>query len=268
MNKYVYTTPREQKVLSALAGTGIATAGLVHELFSGMDPHELNRLSSSLASKGYLHRVRRGLYLVQAEPSKRPVIADPVALGQALFGGYIGFSSALRIFGLIEYEPFTVFSVTRKLSRQTRIGEYLFKAVAMGRRAYGTTFWKGVYVSTPAKTIFDCFVSPQYAGGYANLARAAYECSAMMEPRFDWREFLAYFDDASPSLCARSGFVLDVIRREAGGIPAHVVSSLRERVGNNTRLVPGGPSGGHYVKQWKVLDNLGRDNLMSWWEHG
>jgi len=268
MSKNIYTTPREQKVLSALAGTGMATAGLVHELFSGMDPHELNRLSSSLASKGYLHRVRRGLYLVQPEPSKSPVIADPVALGHALFGGYIGFSSALRVWGLLEYEPFTIFSVTRKLSRQARIGEYLFRAVAMGRRAYGTTFRMGVYVSTPAKTVFDCFVKPQYAGGYANLAGAVHECSLLKEPRFDWREFLAYFDDASPSLCARAGYVLEVIRREAGGIPARFVSDLKERVGNNTRLVPGGPSSGSYAREWKVLDNLGRDNLMSWWEHG
>jgi predicted transcriptional regulator of viral defense system len=268
MDKIVYTTPREQKVLSALAGTGMATAGMLHELFSGMDRHELNRLASSLASKGFLHRVRRGLYLVQPEPSKRPVIADPLALGQALFGGYIGFSSALRVWGLLEYEPFTVFCVTRDLSRQARIGEYLFRAVAMGRRAYGTTFSKGVYVSTPAKTVFDCFVKPQYAGGYSKVAAAVHECSGMKGPRFDWRELLAYFDDASPSLCARAGYVLDVIRREAGGIPAHVVSDLRGRVGNNTRLVPGGPSAGRYAREWKVLDNLGRENLMSWWEHG
>lgn len=255
-------------VLSAIAGTALADTGTLRGLFPGMDPHELNRLCATLAAKGYLHRIRRGLYIVQAEPSARPVIADPNALGRALFGGYIGFSSALRLYGLIEHEPFTVFVVTRNLSREVRAGEYCFKAVAMGRRATGTTYRGGVYVSTIAKTIFDCFFRPQYAGGYANLAKAAHDCASLKKPGFDWNEFSAYFGYASPSLCARTGYVLDVVRREAGGIPANVVSGLKERVGNNTRLVPGGRTGGNYSKGWKVLDNVGHGNLMSWWEHG
>ena len=37
---------------------------------------------------------------------------------------------------------------------------------------------------------------------------------------------------------------------------------------NNTKLVPSGKAGGKYIKEWKVLDNLGKENILSWWYHG
>lgn len=64
-----------------------------------------------------------GVYLIQDKPSDTPVINNPYKIALSMFNGYIGFSSALRVYGLLDYEPFTIFVVAKKRSSEKRIGE-------------------------------------------------------------------------------------------------------------------------------------------------
>lgn len=213
--------------------------------------------------KGYLYRLKKGVYLVMEKPSGSPLIKNPYAIALRLFSGYIGFSSALRHYGLLDYEPFTIFVVTKNKSREKSIGEYTFKSVAMGENARGLTFYKGLYVSTLAKTFFDCFYKPRYAGGYSEITKALFEVKEL-----DWDEFLRYFDRASDALCQRTGYVLDLYNRETGRVPDGVLAYFRSRKKNKTALLPSGGGKETYSSEWMVMDNLGRENIMSWWQHG
>ena len=233
----------------------------IEEIFPDLKPHQINKICSNLSSKRYLHRLKKGIYLVQERPSAVPVIKNPYKIALALFKGYIGFSSALRVYNLLDYAPFTIFVVTVNKSREKRVGDYTFKAVAMGKRAVGLTHYNGIYISTISKTFFDCFYKPQYCGGYSVITKA------LNDVEFDWDEFIRYFRFTSDSLCQRTGYVLELIGEETGKkIPA--LDHLRKRVRNNTKLVPSGKAGGKYIKEWKVLDNLGKGNILSWWYHG
>jgi len=200
--------------------------------------------------------------LVQEKSSDIPAIKNPYRIALALFKGYIGFSSALRIYDLLDYEPFTIFIVTKTKSMKRSIGEYTFKSVAMDKRATGITYYNGVYISTTAKTFFDCFYKPQYSGGYSTITKALYDA------KLDWNEFIGYFELASSSLCQRTGYILELLKNETDKISEEILDYFRKRVKNNTKLIPSGKSRGQYIKEWMVLDNLGKENILSWWYHG
>ncbi len=262
MGKNVYLTRQEQMIFNVISSTDIAYVDEIRDFFPDLKPYQINKICSSLSSKGYLYRLKKGIYLVQKKPSDTPVIKNPYKVALALFKGYIGFSSALRIYDLLEYEPFTIFIVTTNRSIEKRVGEYTFKYVVMGRKATGMTYYKGVYISTIEKTFFDCFYKPQYAGGYSTITKALYDA------KLDWGEFIRYFDLASDSLCQRTGYVLELLKKEIDKIPEEVLHYLRKRIKNNTKLLPSGRAGGQYIKEWMLLDNLGEENILAWWHHG
>ena len=210
-------------------------------------PQVIRNALASLARKGRMARVRRGLYL-RSEGTGKPIIEDPFQLALALFPGYIAFGSALAHWRLVEYEPFTVFIGTRSRSGSRGIGEYTFKAVSMGRRAQGAVFNNGVYVSTLEKTLFDCLYKPHHAGGYPLVARAVSEADP------DWREVSRWFERlGTPSLRRRAGYVLST----AGNAPRWLLADLRGTGGSRIWLDPTGPRRGRYVHDWCLNDNVG-----------
>lgn len=262
MDKNAYLTRREQEIFNAIFSADIIQVGEIQNLFPQLNSKEINKICSSLSSKGYLYRLKRGTYLVQQRPSTTPVIKNPYRVATAIFKGYIGFSSALRVYDLLEYEPFTIFVVTDKKSAERKIGEYTLKWVAMGDKAEGATYYQGLYISTLAKTFFDCFYRPQYGGGYSTITKALYEAE------LDWEEFLSYFKEASSSLCQRTGYVLELLNKNTRKVPQNVIDYFSKRTKNNTKLVPSGRAKGEYIKKWMLVDNLGKENILSWWYHG
>jgi radical SAM superfamily enzyme YgiQ (UPF0313 family) len=145
-------------------------------------------------------------------------------------------------------------------------GEYvlaeLVQQIASGKKAVGMTFHKGYYTSTLSKTFFDCFYKPQYSGGYSTITKALYESD------IDWEEFITYFELASDSLCQRTGYVLGLMAKETNKIPGYVLEYFKKRVKNNAKLIPGGSGKGTFIKEWKILDNVGKNNILAWWYNG
>jgi hypothetical protein len=109
VDKNIYLSNREQVIFNMVSSVDIAYTDEIRDLFPDLNPHQINKICHSLFSKGYLHRLKKGVYLIQKKPSDQPVIENPYKIALALFKGYIGFSSALRIYDLIDYEPFTIF---------------------------------------------------------------------------------------------------------------------------------------------------------------
>jgi predicted transcriptional regulator of viral defense system len=263
MNKNIYLSKQEQMIFNIISSADIISNDEIKEAFPKLKTYQINKICSNLSSKGYLYYLKKGAYLVQKKASSIPVIKNPYEVALALFKGYIGFSSALRVYDLIDYEPFTIFVITRKKSMEKRIGEYTFKSVAMGEKAVGIVHYRGVYISSLPKTFFDCFYKPQYSGGYSTITKALYDVD------LNWWEFIKYFDSASASLCQRTGYILELLKEETDKkIPKEVLHYFRKRIKNNTKLLPSGKARGKYMKEWMVMDNLGKENILSWWYHG
>lgn len=155
-----------RKVLSAIENSpsGIATLDIIESL-KLCDRNTLKTTLSRLNKSGKILRLKRGVY------SSNP-LKDAFAAAQAVFNGYLGFSSALYLHGLITELPFTVTVVTTGVSRLKRIGNYEFRAVSLGEKAAGFEK-KGAYsVSTRPKTLFDCLYLPRYSVEMQKLAEA------------------------------------------------------------------------------------------------
>lgn len=246
MQKNYYMSPIEQMLMeTAETMAPIFTRDLIQAL-PEINPQVIRNALSRLTRIGRLARVKRGVY-VRSDGPGRPVIEDPEKVALALFKGYIAFASALGHWRLIEYEPFTVFVATSVRSGTVGLGEYTFKAISMGKRAQGTIFDGGVYVSTIEKTLFDCLYKPRHAGGYALVARAVAEA----EP--DWNEVALWLDLlGTPSLRRRAGYVLSI----AGNVPEWLLDRLRGEDVSRIWLDPTGPHRGRYISEWGVINNV------------
>ena len=247
MPEKYYLSPIEQMLLDVAEDMEpIFTKDLIGAL-PETHPQVIRNAVSSLARKGHLVRVKRGVYIRSQGPGG-PVIEDHLRLALALYPGYIAFASALGYWRLIGYESFTVFVATRATSGSIELGEYTFRAVSMGRRAQGTVFDGNVYVSTLEKTLFDCLYKPGHAGGYPLVAEAISEA----EP--DWAELGRWFTLlGTPSLRRRAGYVMST----AGNAPERLLRDLRGKGGSRIWLDPMGPRRGRYVTEWGVIDNVG-----------
>ena len=181
-------SPKEQEVYFALSGNTnkIFTAEMLKD-FRFTDYNTLKELLSSMSKKGWLTRIKKGVYYLN-EPGSSG-IEDIFKAATYLYNGYVAFSSALYLYHAITERPYTVYVATRTESKSKILGGIEVKAVAMGARAVGVTKYEGYVVSTRAKTLYDCFHIPDYAGGYGGFTQATY---ALALTTAEWGEFLVY----------------------------------------------------------------------------
>jgi len=273
MQKKFTTRPlshAEQRLYLMLEAEGlnVFTIDDVSKFKHGFSRQYIHVLLHRLKEKGWITRAGPRVYLrlpASAAVDGKVYIEDPFAIALKLFHGYLAFQTALKVHSLSEYQSFTVFVATKQKSKTVKLAEqYEIKALALKKRFTGY-MRKGSYiVSTVAKTFFDCFFHPQYAGGLNEVLKSLYSCDTM-----DWKEFLSYCKRlGSDSFCQKSGYLLELIERDTGfKVPRSVVGYLKSRVRTKTRLVPQ-VKGGHLVKDWLVIDNVGRNRLLSWWLRG
>ena len=234
----------------------------------GLSKDYLYVVINRLEKKGWITGVGKGVYLrlpASTALEGRAYLEDPFEVGLKMYPGYLAFQSALRIHGLSEYEPFTVFVATTSKSETASLLEhYEVKAVKLGRRFAGFEE-KGKYkVSTKAKTFFDCFYHPQYAGGYPEVLKSLHLAEGI-----DWTEMERHLDGfGSSSVCQKIGHMLSLLHKETGyELPADFLEYLKSRIKNKTKL-DFALKGGRYIKEWMVMDNIGERRLLSWWHNG
>ena len=263
MNKKNYANPIEQDILFKLKGAEIINISEIKELVPHIHQKSLINNVSSLCKKGYMQRLKNGLYLVT--PERALMIRNPLKIALQIYPGYIGFGTALRCYDLLEYEPFDIFIVTNNKSRKKVLGEYTFRYVSMGKRATGARVVNDIWVSNLEKTFFDCFFKPQYAGGYDIITKALFE-----KKDLDWSRFLYYLEEfASNALCQRIGYILYLLTSETEfSLPKDIEKYLQSKIHSPTRLIPNGPPHGKYSKDWKLLDNVGKNRILGWWFDG
>jgi predicted transcriptional regulator of viral defense system len=182
-----------------------------------------------------------------------------------IYPGYAGFTTALRYYHLIDYEPFTVYTVTYSKFAKIQLGQYELVFIGMGERSLWKPVHDGFWVSTLEKTLFDCFYKPQRVGGLSVVTQAIYEADGV-----DWKEFIRIIDlYASTPLCQRIGYILELVSEEIGKVvPRSVLVHLRRKVRYRTKLDVGSKAPSKYCSKWMVQDNVGRENILGWWYGG
>ncbi len=131
------------------------------------------------ASKGWISRVQRGLYIPVPIESKSTEIAleDPWVIAEKIFAPcYIGGWSAAEHWGLTEQIFYTVFVMTEQQPRNRspviKGTKFLLHHISKDQFFGLESIWRGqikVNVSNPTRTILDFLINPKFGGGIRHV---------------------------------------------------------------------------------------------------
>lgn len=146
----------------------------------GMEASRAARLLAYWASRGWLSRLRKGLYVTVPLGAQNPAqwSEDPWIVAHHLFEPcYIGGWSACEHWGLTEqiFREVVVFTARKIRNRQLTIKEtpFLLRVIPQ-KRLFGTaSVWRQqtkVQVSDPSRTVADLLSDPSIGGGMRFIA--------------------------------------------------------------------------------------------------
>lgn len=228
----------------------------------GLDVDRTRRLLAYLARRGWLSRVRRGLYVAVPLDTRRPGewVEDAWVVADRVFSPcFIGGWSACQYWGMTDQVFRTVLVVSgRKVrSREAVIQGTPYRiTVRSVDKLFGTTpVWRGqvrVQVSDPTRTIVDVLDAPLLGGGMRNVADVVHEYFTGEHRNDDL--LVAYADRlGNRAVFKRLGFVLEHLRVEA---PKLVAACLARRSTGLVALDPTVDTKGRIVRRWGIRANV------------
>lgn len=227
-----------------------------------VDRAHASRLLGYLARRGWLSRVRRGLYVAVPLDARQSGewIEDPWIVADRVFSPcYIGGWSACEHWDLTEQVFRAVLVVTAKKVREREVeiqGIPFHLTVRAEGALFGTSaVWRGqdrVTVSDPSRTIVDLLDDPRLGGGIRTVLDVLGEYMAS-EHRDD-RRLVEYADRLdNRAVFKRLGYLIELL-----GIDAEeLLAACRER--RSAGLVALDPSikaKGRIVRRWGLRANV------------
>lgn len=217
----------------------------------------------SLANRGWIHRVRRGVYLIvplEAEPWKPSTAADPWMLAHEIFSPcYIGGWSAAGYWELTEqiFRPTLVVTAAAIRSKSIELlgQEYRLFRVPPPRVRIETTVWRDsvrVKVSSRERTLVDCLRNPALSGGVGHLILMMKEYAN--HPERDFSKLLSEAREAdSGAVWKRLGYLFEMLWPKEELI---ITEASRKLAAGNIKLDPSVKARGKLVKRWRVWSNV------------
>jgi predicted transcriptional regulator of viral defense system len=230
------------------------------EILSNSNPAAVRRLLSDMTKRGLLLRIKDGLYtIIPYEKDPGNYLPNWHLVAEALVqpqNYYIGFYSALDLYGLITQPALTEQVVTEKqiVPKFRIIKKVKFEFITMGKRFFGyNKIWidnfNKVYCSDIEKTILDCLYMPGEANGISGIVNSLSRITGKINPE----KLLPYLDKFdSQAVYKRLGFILqnmDVLKDLRAEISKKISSSY-------ILLDPSLPKSGKYNSEWKIIDNI------------
>lgn len=227
----------------------------------GMERGAANLLLSRLARKGWLDRLRRGVYAIVPLSSRsgRTVVEDPLALAMELFSPcYISGWTAAQHWDLTEqiFNAVLVYSARPQRRAEQVAGGVTYRVRRIPERTiFGTTrMWSGtvaVQMASVHRTVIDVLDAPEMGGGgrqTLDIAEAYWKRpDAEADVLFDLARRLE-----RGTVFKRLGFTA-----ERFGQPADAwLAACREHMSAGVSLLdPAGPRRGPIVSRWRLRIN-------------
>lgn len=254
---------QERKVLGKLLRHGNVVIGLdtASEIL-GFSTEKTAKILSRLTQKGWLARVRRGLYIPIAleARSSEGWPEDPWVLGyQAFSPCYIGGWSAAEYWDLTEQIFRTTCIMTSHPTRKKELQllgiPYRIKTLKP-RKFFGTKkVWRGsvqILISDPEKTLIDAFDDPSIGGG----ARAMVDMvkAYWRKDKIDLAKIFRYASKMeNGALFKRLGYVAEEIMNAPSDFLDECRTSLTT---GNAVLDPNIKAKGRLVRRWRLWVNV------------
>ena len=256
-------SPMEQRVYLIAARSRIITLDDIRDVAPRYAT--ARTVMSRLAKKGYLLRIRPGLYAaIPPESIGREYRPDRFLIADHAMGsmGAIAFHSALELHGVAHSYFNTVYYLSERSARpfehQATIYRFVREANLFGTV---TISREGVplRVTDRERTFLDCIRRPEYCGGLEELVKSVGGFSLLNPLRL--QDHLRRFGEQS--LNQRTGVMLGLVR-ERLRMPDEFLERLRLSVGGNVYyLLPGmKPGNGRLDKEWNVIVPRNIDEVM------
>jgi predicted transcriptional regulator of viral defense system len=236
------------------------------EILSNSDPSAVRRLLSDMTKRGLILRIKDGLYtIIPYEKDAGNYLPNWHLTAEAIVHPgkyYIGFYSALDIYGLITQPALTEQVVTEKqvVPKYRTLKKVKFEFITMGKRFFGyNKTWiddfNKVYCSDMEKTILDCLYMPGSANGITEIIKAISVSINKLKPE-KLLNYLEMFD--SQAVYKRLGFIMQNI-----GELNDLKKEMSMQISNSYILLdPSLPPKGKYNSQWKIIDNIEIDSAL------
>ncbi len=214
----------------------------------------LNEILENLVHKGLLSRIEKGKFCL-ANFRNEKAIGTFIVKDSA-----IAYWTALNAHGLTEQFSNTLFIQTTHVKKDKTIfgTAYKFIKIAKEKRTgiikegYGSNAY---YITDIEKTIIDCFVLPQYSGGYAELLRA------FQQAKLSSKKMINYCT-AMNNITAikRMGYLAELL--DKNGLKGFV-KYAKEKVNAKYNLFnPQGSDKGEFISEWRLRLNITKEEIL------
>ncbi len=223
-----------------------------------VSPPEASKMLSKWAIKGWLSRVRQGLYVpvpIESRTADIP-LEDPWIIADRLYSPcYIGGWSAAEYWGLTEqiFRTVVVMTTQRPRDRKPVIKgiEYLLRTV-LEKTMFGLKpVWRGqlkMSVSDPTRTILDMLSDPQLGGGIRSAVDVFRNYLNSDNKKMDL--LIEYADRlGNGSVFKRLGFLLEQFAQDEQSMIKLCQTKLTK---GNSKLDPKLPAD-KLVTRWRLL---------------
>ncbi len=253
----------ERTVLAVLAALEQPTLSVddVLECFD-LNRQAANLILSRLARKGWLRRLRRGVYSIVplSSSSSQPVVDNPLTVAMRLFKPcYISGWTAAEHWDLTEqiYNVVVVYSSTPQRKAIQEIGGVKYRIRRVSEDTiFGTIkLWFGrvpVQMASPERTIIDILNAPEMGGGSRQTLETV---------RAYWRRtqkntenLISYAERLGRgSVFKRLGFTAELFNNPDSEWTDRCLNGLTRGI---TLLDPSGPRKGPTASRWRLRINV------------
>lgn len=248
--------------LSRSAKGGLISVANASELLE-LPSRTVSQKLAAMARRGWLRRVRRGLYFIlplEADPNRPAIIEDAWILAREVFSPcYIGGWSALEHWGLTEqlFKETLVITAAPIRNRSMSLLGHSFRLfqVKPEQVATATMVWRGperVAVSSPELTIIDCLQYPNLCGGIRHLIDIMSEYSSDEKRNIQKLLELAKQRD-SGAVWKRLGFLTETLWPNEKSI---IEKALKSVSAGNIKLDPDVRRKGKLLRRWRLWVNI------------
>jgi predicted transcriptional regulator of viral defense system len=236
----------------------------------GIDSKEAARLLGYLARRGWLFRLRRGLYVAVPLDARQSGkwIEDPWVVADRLFSPcYVGGWTACAHWDLTEqvFRTLLVVTTRRVRHRDEEIqGTPFHLTVRENGSLFGTVpVWRGqnkVEVSDPTRTVVDVLDDPALGGGIRTVADVLVEY--LHSPHRDDALLVSYGDRlGNRTVFKRLGYLLERTSIDSSEL---VAACLVRRSSGIAKLDPTFDSPGPIVRRWGLRANVAIEAGDQW----